>query len=112
MTRIQYFLFSLALNIFLVLTGNNPVIALLLLPVFFYLASERFGDIGMTKWWLVGIVVPVVNLYPLFNLTFASTGYKIQDHANYNKVDGWHMLGFGLWISMVLIVLVVAAQSY
>lgn len=112
MTRAKYMLFSIALNIFLLLTNNNPIVALLFIPVFLYLASERFVDIGMTRWWLLGVLIPGINLYPLFNLTFASSGYKIQDHVNFNKVDGWHAVGFIIWASTILLMLAMFINSY
>ena len=40
-----------------------------------FVAYGRMKDIGLSYWWLLGLFVPVVNLYPAYCLLFVPTSY-------------------------------------
>jgi hypothetical protein len=59
-----------------------PWLALLPVPVLLYLVLNRFVNLGMSRWWALGLAVPIVNLWLAFRCLFCPPG-----HAHHRKLD-------------------------
>lgn len=84
------------LNLFLMIIAGvsaNVIFIVLLSIIQLWAMSNRMLDIGMTRWWLLGTLVPVVNIYPGFMCAFAPSGYKKEGHENFKNVDGGYQIG-------------------
>lgn len=108
--RLSYFIFSLILNVLAIVLDKSEadVLLIILLVLAIYVMSCRFKDVGLTRWWFLGLCVPLLNVYPSYFLIFAPSGYMIKDHPNFEKSDGIMTLGVVLTLlgifSMLLII--------
>ena len=78
------------------------------IAVTLYVTFQRFANLGMSRWWVLGNMVPVLNLW---------TGYRLfacpQGYAMTRKLDGiGKFLAILYWLMVVLSLVAVAALAY
>ncbi len=59
-----------------------PWLALLPVPVLVFLVLTRLVNLGMSRWWALGLGVPIINLWLAFRCLCCSPG-----HAHHRKLD-------------------------
>lgn len=83
---------------------------LLLLPLFLLIAYtlKRFQNLGMTRWWFFGLLVPLLNYWVKYRLFACPPGY-----AHHKKLDGlgW-FLAILYWLLALAIAAAIAAFAY
>jgi hypothetical protein len=92
-----------------IMTSIGLVAAFLPLVVGIYFSLMRLVNLGMSRWWLLGLFVPLLNLWVAYRCFACPAGY-----AYHKKLDG---AGIGLailyWLLLALIVAAaVAAWLY
>lgn len=118
MTRMYYFFATILVGIMFTLTLINntnaqsiQILGLFIVLFQLFVVGYRMLDVGMSRWWLIGIFIPIVCFYPSFICGFAPTGYKIKNHENYGKTDGWYTFGFALYGLGIITYLIVLAGA-
>lgn len=110
MSRLKFFLYTI-LNWFVFIcsiiifdnTLSELIIGSLIICLFcqLYLAAARLTDVGLSKWWMISFIIPIINIYTNFIISFAPTGYEIKDHENFQNRDKWYWLGLICTIILV-----------
>ena len=85
----------------LIVIGGMVLTVLLAL----YASLQRLVNLGMSRWWLLGNLVPLLNLWVGFRCFACPSGY-----AYHKKLDGVGiLLAIIYWVSLLVAVLAVAA---
>jgi hypothetical protein len=85
------------------LVSGGVSIVLFILTIFFGL--QRLANVGMTRWWYLGLLVPILNLWVGYRMFACPAGY-----AYHKKLDGPGVaLAILYWLMIALFVLFVAA---
>ena len=83
---------------------------LLLLPAILAIAVtlKRFQNLGMTRWWFLGLLVPLLNIWVYYRILACPPGY-----AEHKKLDaiGW-VLAILYWLLTLLSIAAVAGMFY
>jgi uncharacterized membrane protein YhaH (DUF805 family) len=80
-------------------SGIVPFLALLVISL------KRFVNLGMSRWWILGNLVPILNIWLGYRTFACPAGY-----AFHKKLDGAGIfLAILYWLMVALIVLVIAA---
>ncbi len=77
----------------------SPWLAMLPVPVLIFLVLTRLVNLGMSRWWALGLVIPIINLWLGFRCLCCPPG-----HAYHRKLDRT-----GLVIALATLVAVPAA---
>jgi hypothetical protein len=64
------------------MSGLLPWAAFVPIPVLLYLILERLANLGMSRWWALALVIPVLNLWFGFRCLVCPAGY-----AYHRKLD-------------------------
>lgn len=73
--------------------------------VLVYFAIQRFANLGMSRWWFLAHLVPILNIWTSYRCFACPAGY-----AYHKKLDGIGVfLAIVYWLSLVLLVLSIAA---
>jgi hypothetical protein len=79
---------------------------LVLVIIGLYYGLQRFVNLGMSRWWLLGHLVPFLNLWVGYRCFACPAGY-----AYHKKMDGIGLaLAILYWLLIVAVLLAVAAQ--
>ena len=79
------------------------------LLVVFYLVVQRFANLGMSRWWFLGGVIPFLNIWLKYRLISCPAGYAVH-----KKMDGPGIfLAILYWslVSLVVVAFVVVALT-
>lgn len=81
-----------------------PGLSLIPLVVIIFIALKRFVNLGMSRWWFLGNIVPLLNLWVGYRCFACPAGY-----AYHKKQDGPGIfLAIIYWLGMGLVILFVA----
>jgi hypothetical protein len=70
-----------------------------------YFSLQRLANVGMSRWWYLGCLVPLLNLWICYRMYVCPPGY-----AYHKKMDrAGVFLAVLFWLSIVLLLLLVAA---
>ena len=105
MTRSAYLMFNLLFSMIVVASDGHVFSVFVFSLLQMFLMSGRLEDIGMTKWWLLTYIIPVINSYVCFMALFAPTGYKKLSHVNYGKIDSCFVSGL-IIVSVIIMSIV------
>ena len=64
------------------MSGLLPWAACVPIPVLLYLILGRLANVGMSRWWALALVIPILNLWVGFRCLFCPAGY-----AYHRKLD-------------------------
>lgn len=64
------------------MAGLLPWAAFVPIPVLLYLILERLANVGMSRWWALALVIPILNLWVGFRCLVCPSGY-----AYHRKLD-------------------------
>lgn len=107
MNRQQFFMLSLVFQLIFTLLQNDAAGTMFFLPFALIVCHYRLNNIGMSGWWVFSLIVPILNIYTSFILTFAPTGFKRASHENFNKPDIWYYIGFTIMSIIMLLILAI-----
>jgi hypothetical protein len=89
------------------------VLGLGILSIFisFYLMFARFKNIGMSRWWTLGLIVPILNIFVSIWLVSRQEGWiETQRLDTAGKVIAW--LCWGLIILTIIAVVAIAVFAF
>lgn len=79
--------------------------ALVPVVVALYFGLQRLANVGMSRWWYLGNLVPILNLWVSYRMYVCPAGY-----AYHKKLDGIGVvLAILYWLMLLLAVLVLAS---
>lgn len=83
------------------LAGSLAIVALVI-----YGVLQRFPNLGMSRWWVLGLLVPILNWWVSYRCIACPPGY-----AYHKKLDtiGW-VLAVLYWLSVVVALVVTVAM--
>jgi hypothetical protein len=96
-TRKEYFYIGVVTNLISIVFQDSIVALALTILVYTFAVIARCTNVGLPKWWCAALLIPALNVYPLFMLSFAPTDYHKKDSPKYKKRDGWFEFGFVLY---------------
>lgn len=89
---------------------NLIVAGLMVVPfiIGLYVTINRFGNLGMSRWWFLGLFVPILNIWVYSRLFACPEGY-----ADHKKLDGlgW-LLAIIYWFLVLLIIAAVGFLAF
>jgi len=93
------------IEVFFIAAG---VAGLILTVLLIYIALERFRNLGMSRWWFLGNMVPILNLWIGFRLICCPAGYEYHrkmDRAGlFLAVLYWGHIAFFMIVSLLSII--------
>lgn len=73
----------------------------LVLVISIWLGLQRLANVGMSRWWYLGNLVPLLNLWVLYRMSVCPPGY-----AFHKKLDGAGIfLAILYWLGMIAMIL-------
>lgn len=108
------FLAQMGITVIIPLTGMNPEsmaalsggvsVVFFILGIFFGL--QRLANVGMSRWWYLGLLVPFLNLWIGYRMFACPAGY-----AHHKQLDGPGIaLAILYWLMVALFVLFIAVM--
>lgn len=109
--RLQYFLFSMAIGVanfmLALMFADTPVVAMITMlaavGASIYIILMRLKNVGSSAWWVLGFIVPLLNIYVGLMCIAFPPGY-----ASHKQLDTAAKVIIGLFLGLIVLGVVAA----